>query len=416
MSQWKYMSRRNVLAAGGMAAAGLGLAACGGGDSGGGGGGGSALNQWYHQYGEAGTEDAAKKYAADYPDGDVNVNWVMGDYAAKLSTSLLSGEGVDIFENNAIAVDQAEQGRYADLTSIMEQVADQFSEAALIQPLIDGKYWGVPMILDPQFFYYRKSLLDAAGIAPPETWDDLVAAAKELTSPEISGLFLGNNLDATTWPMIWAAGGTPLTEDFSATAFNTEGLASGMAGIQQMQADKSLLTGAPADWADPSAFATGLCAMAWGGCWALPQLEEVHGDDVGVFPLPAIGGEGRQVSLVNPWTEQIAGASKNVEGAMEFVKWLWIENTEAQTDWSLNYGFHIPPLKAAAEAAEPLKAGNGLEIVKMSNEMGVSGPPQWTGDIGTPYADAVSNILKNGADPAEALAGAEEAGNKVLSR
>lgn len=408
-------TRRGALGLGGMALAGAGLAACGGNtggltDPGGGGGG---LSQWYHQYGEDGTQEAAKGYAAGYEDATVTVNWVTGDYAARLSTALLSGGGVDVFENNAIAVDQAEQGRYVDLTDIMEPVKDQFNEASLGPVTIDGRIWGIPMILDPQHFYYRRSLFEKAGIAPPETFDDLVAAATELTTPDQKGLFLGNNFDACTWPMVWAAGGSPLNEAKDAVAYNTPGYAQGLAAIQTMIADDVLLTGAPSDWADPAAFASGLAAITWGGCWALPALEDAL-DDIGVFPHPAVGPEGRKVAFMGGWNEQVAGNSENIEAAIAFTKWLWIDQTEHQTDWALSYGFHIPPITAVAEQAEALKEGNGLEIATMAADMGVTGPPEYTGDVGTPRDDAISNILKNGADPAEELAKAEEASNRAL--
>jgi multiple sugar transport system substrate-binding protein len=417
MSKTTPMSRRRLLGAGG--AAGLfaaGLAACGSNSGGltGGDGGGGAISQWYHQYGEDGTQDAAKKYAAAYEDTTVNVNWVMGDYAAKLSTSLLSGNGVDVFENNNVAVDEAKQDRYADLTSIMDPVKDTFNEAAIQAVSSDDKIWAVPMLLDPQLFYYRKSLFEKAGISPPETFDDLVAAAEELTTGDQKGLFLGNNFDATCWTMTWAAGGSPMNEAADAVGYNTPGMVEGLTAIQKMKKDGVLLTGAPSDWADPSAFATGLSAITWGGCWALPQLEDQL-DDVGVFAHPAVGSDGKQVSMVGLWNEQVAGASKNIEEATAFVKWLWIDQTEYQQDWALSYGFHIPPITEAAEAAEQLKSGNGKEIADMAATMGVSRPPQWTGDISTPFDDAIAKILKNGADPATELDKAEKASNEKVS-
>lgn len=409
------LSRRSALGLGGMAVAGTGLAACGS-NTGGltGGSGGETLSQWYHQYGEDGTQDAATKYASSYEGATVKVNWVTGDYASRLSTALLSGGGVDVFENNGIAVDQAKQGRYVDLTDIMEPVKDQFNEASLGPVTIDGKIWGIPMILDPQHFYYRKSLFEKAGIEPPKTFDDLVAAATELTTPDQKGLFLGNNYDASGWAMVWAAGGSPLNEAKDAVAYNTPGYAEGLGAIQQMIKDDVLLTGAPSDWADPAAFAAGLAAITWGGCWALPALEGAL-DDIGVFPHPAVGSEGRQVTFMGSWNEQVAGNSEKVDAAKAFAKWLWVDQTEHQTDWSLSYGFHIPPITAVADQAEALKAGNGLEIATMAKEMGVTGPPEYTGDVGTPRDDAVSNILKNGADPAEELAKAEEASNRAIA-
>ncbi|GAA1489828.1 extracellular solute-binding protein [Brachybacterium sacelli] len=415
MSARKQFSRRTALGLGGMTLAGAGLTACGG-NTGGltdSGGGGETLSQWYHQYGEDGTKEAATEYAAAYEDATVKVNWVTGDYAARLSTALLSGGGVDVFENNTINVDQAEQGRYVELTDIVDPVKDQFNEAALGPVTIGEKIWGIPMILDPQHFYYRKSLFEKAGIEPPETFDDLVAAATELTTPDQKGLFLGNNFDASCWAMVWAAGGTPLNDARDAVAYNTPGYVEGLGAIQQMIADEVLLTGAPSDWADPAAFGAGLSAITWGGCWALPVLESSL-DDIGVFSHPAVGADGRQVAFMGTWNQQVGGNSQKTDAAKAFAKWLWVDQTEHQTDWALNYGFHIPPLTAVADEAEALKDGNGLEIATMAKEMGVTGPPEWTGEISTPHADAISNVLKNGADPAEELAAAEKASNRAI--
>src|SRR5690349_5459123 len=96
------LSRRRFLAGLGLSAAAVGgaavLSGCGGGssglsgDSGNGGGGGDkpTINQWYHQYGEAGTQQAVERYAKEYPDAVVKVQWTPGDYTSKLNSGLLS--------------------------------------------------------------------------------------------------------------------------------------------------------------------------------------------------------------------------------------------------------------------------------------------------------------------------------------
>ena len=98
------LSRRDLLKrTGGLAALAAFTAACGGNTgrpSSGGGSGGSKpnLSQWYHQYGETGTQQAALKYAKAYPDANVAVQWTPGDYGAKLASGLLSSKGPDVFE------------------------------------------------------------------------------------------------------------------------------------------------------------------------------------------------------------------------------------------------------------------------------------------------------------------------------
>src|SRR5690606_41692431 len=55
------------------------------------------LTQWYHQYGEAGTQEAAASYAAAYSEVNPNVTvemvWVPGDYSnTALPAALLTDE------------------------------------------------------------------------------------------------------------------------------------------------------------------------------------------------------------------------------------------------------------------------------------------------------------------------------------
>src|SRR5690349_14646158 len=70
------IERRRVLAAGGGVALTAVLAsACGSNTGRGGGGSGAGLSQWYHQYGEPGTERAVKRYAAAYKKAHVSVQW-----------------------------------------------------------------------------------------------------------------------------------------------------------------------------------------------------------------------------------------------------------------------------------------------------------------------------------------------------
>ncbi len=44
-----------------------------------------------------------------------------------------------------------------------------------------------------QLLVYRKSLLSAAGVQPPQTIDELLDAAKKLTTDRVKGLFVGND-------------------------------------------------------------------------------------------------------------------------------------------------------------------------------------------------------------------------------
>ena len=53
-----------------------------------GGSGPGSLQQWYHAYGEDGVHEAVQRYAAEYPQGEVSVQWNPGDYDSKIVTAL----------------------------------------------------------------------------------------------------------------------------------------------------------------------------------------------------------------------------------------------------------------------------------------------------------------------------------------
>jgi len=57
---------------------------------------------------------------------------------------------------------------------------------------VDGKIYQVKMVDDMGVLYYRKSILDKAGVQPPTTIEELIAASQALNAKAQKGLFIGN--------------------------------------------------------------------------------------------------------------------------------------------------------------------------------------------------------------------------------
>ncbi|MFI5692374.1 ABC transporter substrate-binding protein [Kribbella sp. NPDC051586] len=415
------LTRRDLLKrTGGLAAFAAFTAACGGNTgrpSSGDGGGGAKVNlsQWYHQYGETGTQQAATKYAKAYTDANVSVQWTPGDYASKLSSGLLSNKGPDVFESQ-LNIGMVKSNQVVALDDIMADVKDDFQPGDLATNTVDGKIYGIRMIVDPQVIYYRKSLLDKAGIKPPETIDDLISAAKELTTNKVKGIFVGNDGgNALGGPAIHAGGGSLLTED-NKIGFTGADQAKALGKLHELYASKAVLLGSPTDWTDPSAINQGLVAMQWIGMWAVPGMKKAFGDDLGVIPFPALDAQHKPAVYSGGWTQFVSAKSPNVDAAKKFVKWLWIDQEDDQEDWSLNYGFHIPPRKSLAAKAAKLQSGVAADTVKLTQDYGFTDNPAWTPKMGTALTDVLTNVIKKGADPAAEIAKAEKTVNAELSR
>lgn len=398
-----------------------GVATGGGAASSGGASGGAkpTLSQWYHEYGEQGVEEAVKRYAAAYPDATVNVNWVKGGdtYGTKLGAGLLSNSGPDVFENQ-ITVDAVKAGEYVELDDIIADVRDDFIDSALELATVDGKVYGIPMIQDMQLLYYRKSVLKAAGVTPPTSLDELITAAKKLTTPKRKGFFAGNDGGAgVLGPLVLFANGASLVNaDMTKAGFTGPAAISGLAKLRTLYTSGALLLGSPTDWSDPGAFINDLTAMQWSGLWALPAITAKFGDDVGVLPFPKDSSAGKDSVPVGDFNELVSAKSKNVDAAKAFVKWLWIDKTDYQLDFAQNYGFHIPPRKSVAAKADKLSSGIAKEVTQFAIDLGrPTSPPYWTGVMSTAFTDMVTKIV-TGADPQPTVKAAAAVVDRELSR
>ena len=378
------------------------------------------LTHWYHQYGETGTQDAVVRYAQEYtklhPDVDVQVVWVPGDYHTKLATALLTSGGPDIFESQlSVPMVTAEQVVPLDDLFTPETRRD-FSERDLASNSVNGKIYGIKMLDDTGVLYYRKSLLDTAGLQPPTTMDGLIDAAKKLTSSTRKGLFLGNDGGISALLTIgpWSAGSDFLVGD--KIVFDNPRTVAFYDKLRALNDAGALLIGAPTDWWDPSALTQGLTVMQWGGLWAFPAIHKALGDDVGGMGWPAFDEGGKPVTFLGGWSAMVNAQSRHIEEAKRYVKWLWIDNKKIQQDWCLSYGFHVPPRISAARSAAPLRAPLPALAMKNLEVYGRFLPPAWNSAMNTALTDAVTNILKQGRPAADEIHAAAKKCERELKR
>ncbi|MGH3499948.1 MAG: ABC transporter substrate-binding protein, partial [Nocardioidaceae bacterium] len=414
------LSRRSLLRGAAAVAGGAALTACntdinnsgGAGKGGGGGGGGDTkvgsgsvnLNQWYHQYGEKGTHEAvvryAKKFAKAHSGISVKVGWNPGDYEGKLSTALLKG-GPDVFELGQPTLDMVNNNQVEPLDDLYTAaIKKDFNPIVLDRITINNKIYAVPIVLDTGVLYYRKSLLSKAKVDPPETIDDLIAAAKKLTQGKSKGLFLGNDggVEATQGLLPWSAGVSFM--DGEKLTFNNDKSAAAYEKLVELNKTGALLQGFTTDYLDPSAFTQGACAMQWTGLWAMPQIQKELGDDFGVVPWPKMTGVSgaTPATFIGGWQEMVNPKSGHVDDAKELTKWMWLEQKDIQKDFNLSYGFHVPPRQSAAHEAKALQTGPAADAASILDKYGNVMSNLWTDSMNTYLTNGVSRMVKKGAD------------------
>ena len=105
---------------------------------------------------------------------------------------------------------------------------DDYVPAALDYDTWDGKLWGIPYRIETHGVIYNKGMFKAASLdpeKPPQTWTELVDAAKKLTGGDKYGFAItgGGEFGNTVFrslPFIWMNGGSILSEDMTKATVN----------------------------------------------------------------------------------------------------------------------------------------------------------------------------------------------------
>jgi multiple sugar transport system substrate-binding protein len=410
------INRRTVLTAAGAAALTGLLSACGS-NTGRGSTGNQALQQWYHAYGEPGVQEAVERYAKSYDKAAVTVQWNPGDYDSKLAAGLLAGGVPDVFEST-LEISAVRAGQIVPLDDVIGSAKDDFTATILSGHTVDGQVYGIPQAVDMQMLFYRKSMFEAANLKPPSTVDELIDAARKLTTGDVKGLFAGNDggVGVLAGPALWSVGLDYVTTEHE-VGFDEPSAAVAIGKLRELYSSGALLQGAVKDWAEPDAFTQGLVAMQWTGLWTVPAMQKALGDDFGVLPWPKLNDSGRPSVPVGAFGAMVNAKSAHVEEAKAFVKWLWVDRTDYQEDFNLSYGFHIPPRQSLAEKADKLTRGAAADAVKFVRDNAKSSnPPDWIPSMRTAFSDAVSRSVREGADAGTELKAAAQKTRDELKR
>ena len=106
------------------------------------------------------------------------VSW--NDIYTVVNTRISNNDAPDILNIDVFADYQADGLLLPAKDYISEETYAKFYESFLEQSVVDGTVWAVPDLASARAMYYNKDILDAAGVAVPTTWDELVAAAQAI--------------------------------------------------------------------------------------------------------------------------------------------------------------------------------------------------------------------------------------------
>lgn len=226
------------------------------------------------------------------------------------------------------------------LQPIGEEIAAQgtdlsdFPPAHLRHGMIDGKLVGLPVRGHVQLLFYRTDLLEAAGVTPPQTWEEMVTVAKAIQeSSDAAGVALPygklNGQNLMVWiNLLWGNGGDLFDED-GTPAFNSDaGIAATETYIGYLRDDQIAPAGSAVfvEQDAVNSFKQGNSAMLPVWWWVRSQLtdpeqSQLTADQVGFTSLPSVEGADR-TTFTNTWIFGVTEGTDSKGAAAEFLGWL----------------------------------------------------------------------------------------------
>ena len=270
----------------------------------------------------------------------------------------------------------------------------------------DGKLYALQPVTNTIALFYNKSILEAAGITPPTTWDELKTTAAALTQGDQYGFAMSNiNTYEGTWqflPFMWSNGGDEKDINTPETA---EALQLVKDLLDQGSLSQSTVTWSQADVADQ--FAAGNAAMMINGPWNFGTLDAVEGLDYGIVPIPAPTAGGTVVSPFGgeAWTIPETGDTEKQKKAAELITCLNSDENEVTISLGTGTVPTKPELSSQVTSENPNLEAFASQVPDLRARTGELGP-EWP-DAATKIYEAVQNALVGGMTPEEALAQAQ---------
>lgn len=415
----------------------VGLSACGGGSvtgsSGGGEGGATTILMWNMATGDSSTKlgEMVEEYNASQDDYVLQSQYIPSDaFTARLVSAVQSDQAPDLVIGDA---NPSALGEVIDTEAVlpMDDFLDtgdtpvdkaDIPQGMLDASTFDGTLYSLPTDGGDYAIIYNKKMFEEAGITePPQTWEEMAAVAKKLTTDDHYGVYLpiGNNeWPVFTWQsMLWGAGGEFLNEDNTQVAFNspegvkalkiwTDMVEEGVAYPSSM-ADSNQNQGFPG-------FNAGQYAMFIGGAYNLDAVKEGIGEEnVGVFEFPVVDqpamNTGTNVSYI------LDGSEAEEKGAWDFLS--WFIQPEQQAEWDIATGYLPTNSKTqGTEAYQQFLEENPLVQPFVDSLEYARTRPSVSdyAEVSAALATQLERAMLQKTTPEEALAAAAEQGQKAL--
>jgi len=247
------------------------------------------------------------------------------------TTSFLARDGVyDLVFMDIIWVPKfASQGFLAPLDDLFpESEREKFLASDIKGSIFEGKIYRVPLLSDVGLLYCRKDILEKAGVDPPRTFSELVAASKKLQQePELWGyVFQGKQYEGLVCDfleVLWGHGGDVLDRSGRVVIDSPRAVEALTWLVKIVREDKICPPGVTTYEEEESrhVFQAGRSVFMrnWPYVWGLAQKEDspIRGK-IGIIPMVHAEGH-KSAATLGGWGLGISSFSNKQEAAWKFI-------------------------------------------------------------------------------------------------
>jgi N,N'-diacetylchitobiose transport system substrate-binding protein len=375
-----------------------------------------SIDVWIMDPGSPAVQKVVKQYGTDFqakhPGTTVNIEFVPWAQAHdKFVTAIAGGKVPDVAEMGTTWTPE-----FADQGGLVEQPklkAGDYVSSLVDAATLNGKVYGKPWYAGARALIFRKDILEKAGIdKPPATWDEMMAAAKQIKAkvPNVYPVSYTGLSEHMYLPTIWQAGGQIATQsgDSWKSALNSPEAAKALEYYASFYKD-GLDPKAAVGWEEPdaqTAFINGDVAMLIAGGWTYNSIIDTKPalkDKIGTALEPA-GPSGKDTAFAGGSHLVQFQESKNKDLGAAFVDFM-LEPTELNKFTSA-VGF-LPGttegIKASGYLDDPVRKPFAEQLLDHSAVYPPS--PKWGGLEGANIFDGqVQKVMKGQATPQQAVA------------
>lgn len=349
---------------------------------------------------------------------------LLNKYTALATTNQMPDFYMDDIKDTAQLVDM---GIAEDVRNVFDSnYLNSFTAAALAGVTVNGVPSGIPWFSTAQGIVYRTDLFAAAGVKVPTTWDELVAAAKQLTGNDKYGIALVGTKDSSGAGrfqyVLRNFGVDEFTQDSSGkwqTDIGSDNYVAALKAFTDLDTVDGVVPPGVTETGYAAAvnlLASGQAAMLITGSNAIGAITskapELKGS-LGSFPIPAVN---RAVTTQSGYGFFVSPTSEHKDAVAKFLQFM--VSDEKAIEFSKLTG-RLPTLTTAAqnpEISQDLALGGFLKSLTAADVVYIAPPIPGYGEINDIEGEAFQSVFTGSATPEQAAAQAQQRAQALVDK